>query len=97
MANIEINTTKLRECGQDTVRLATEYVEIINDLFQRMYQVPTVTEEWVGTSSTNYANLVIQDKDQYIQYGNMLKKYGNSLINYADSVDEAIRNTREIG
>lgn len=96
MPKLEIDTLKIREYGEDVEQLAMEYHTCINDLFKRMYLVPVTTEEWVGSSAKSYADTIIKDKDDYINYGEYLKKCGNELKNFADQLDNIIENTRRI-
>ncbi len=95
MDRIEVDTIVLKENGQDLLRLQKEYNELINSLFQRIYEVPYTTEEWVGESAIKYANYCIQEKKQYLTYGDNIKDLANILINLAEEMEQAVKMSKK--
>ncbi len=96
MIDLNINTNKLRECGQDIIQLEKEYVQLINELFNRIEQVPTVTEEWLGVSSLRYSKQVGTEKEPYLLYGQELKRIGDFLVQLADDTETIVNKTEGI-
>lgn len=91
---VNINTKRLRECGNDILKLVEELRDTYCSLFDRIDKIPTTTKEWVGESSEKFVTLVRKDKINYINYINDLKKYGNYLIESANSLDQLISKVR---
>lgn len=94
MAIIKVDTVKLRECGNDIIAASSMYDSNINKLFNRMGDVPSKTKEWEGISAIKYANLVVKEKNDYIEFGKGLYDLGNSLVLYADDLEKIIVENR---
>lgn len=94
MTAINVDTVKLRECGKDVLVASDKYIDNVRDLYERMYNVPIKTREWVGVGATNYANYVYKERVQYLNYGNSLKKMGQAMVDYANDIETAISKTK---
>lgn len=94
MTKIDVDTAKLKDCGKDILSASTDFNSNISSLFERMYNVPITTKEWIGKSSKIYASNVLKEKSNYDNYGTELKKLGQSLIDYADDLEMTVRNTK---
>lgn len=94
MTMINVDTVKLRDCGKDVLVASDKYSANIRDLYERMYNVPSKTREWVGVGATNYANNIYKERVQYLNYGNSLKKMGQAMIDYADDIEKAVSKTK---
>lgn len=94
MAKLRVDTVKMSECGKDIVEAADTYNTNVRNLFTRMGEVPSKTKEWEGIAAVNYANAVVKEKIDYVNFGNGLIALGNTLIQYADDLEKAIKNNR---
>ncbi len=90
---IKVDTIKLRECGRDLSIASDSLKNNVNNLFARIEGVPTRTKEWVGEASTQYSNMVLREKNDYDRYVNNMIVFSNSLINYADELERAVKKT----
>jgi uncharacterized protein YukE len=87
--NIEIDTTKMREAGEDILKLVEELKQTYNTMFERIANMPTKTKEWQGDSAVRFATKSSSEKKDYVAFTNDLYKYGKYLIdcaNYYDNV-----------
>lgn len=96
MTKVNVNTVKLRECASDILQLETEYELLIKALFDRMIQVPTVTQEWIGGAAEKYSKIVASEKEQYLTYGRAIRQIGMVLMTEADSVESISNKTNGI-
>lgn len=93
MANINIDTIKIRECGNDLLQLSQEYGEIIDLLFRRIASMEQ-TGEMVGQAAQDISNIARNDKLQYLQFKKDLDGLAKILIHSASSYENATRNNR---
>lgn len=94
MAILKVDTAKMRECGKEIIDAANTYNTNVRNLFTRMNEVPSKTKEWEGISAVNYANAVVKEKIDYVNFGNGLIALGNTMIQYADDLEKAIKNNK---
>jgi len=94
MTKIKVDTVKLKECGENLLTMNGTFHRDINSLYNRIYNVPITTKEWVGEAANNYANLLMNEKPQYNNYSKVLNMMGNVLINYSNDIEEAVRQTK---
>ena len=87
MANLIVDTKKLKESGEDIIRLTREMNEEINSLFSRISNMNTITREWIGSASAEFIKRSNIEKIQYIKFINSLNKYGQFLIEAANYYD----------
>ena len=87
MANLIVDTKKLKESGEDIIRLTREMNEEINSLFSRISNMNTITREWIGLASAEFIKRSNIEKIQYIKFINSLNKYGQFLIEAANYYD----------
>lgn len=94
MAEIEVNTTKLRECGNDIMSIANSLENDINDLFDRINNMPVNTYEWTGEAAMAFAKRAKLEKQQYIELKNCLYKYGKYLVECSTNLENDIRSMK---
>lgn len=94
MVKIDDDTIKLRTSGETIIKLANEYEETIEDFFRRIQNIPTTTKEWLGISAEKFVSISLLEKPNYIEYGKSLKELGQTLIYYANEVDETATNEK---
>ena len=89
MANLDIDTRKIREAGISMINLANELGSNINDLFERLEKIPTVSCEWVGESAMEFSRIANAEKIDYVNLKNNLYNYGKFLVNTAEDMERA--------
>lgn len=94
MAEIYVDTEKMRNCGNTILDLVEEFKQTLDAIFTRLENVPTHTKEWIGDSSTLFVELAKKDKVEYYAYANSLYKYGKYLIDCANYFDRTIDSVR---
>lgn len=94
MANLQIDTKKIRENGEDILILIKELNEEFDMLFNRISNINTRTYEWIGSSSAEYIRRANIERTQYKKFTNSLSKYASALISIADNFDWLISKKR---
>lgn len=92
MANFDVDTKKMHNAGEDSLKLIQEYNELIDSFFTRINQIPSVTKEWVGQSANSFVKLATQEKKFYISYGKELTSCANVLIKKANELETIVNN-----
>lgn len=88
MANIDVDTVKIRECGNDILKLVSDLNDNIEELYDRIAKMPTKTFEWVGDSANEFVAIVNVEKTVYVEMKNTLQKYGKYLLDTADILEQ---------
>lgn len=91
MMNLQVDTNKLKECGEDILILTKELKEEFEVLFTRISNMNTRTFEWVGKSANEYVRRTNIERIQYNKVVEVLNQYGKVLVSTADSFDTCIR------
>lgn len=94
MENINIDTQKIRECGQDMMNLSVELNEIITAMFDHINTLNNKTGEWKGNSATRFIEYAGVDKIQYLKMKEAIYQSGKYLTTYADSMERVINEVR---
>ena len=84
---VEIDTLKIREISKDTKQLASDYLEHINTVFNRVGNMSGETGEWVGDSSLKFSIMASNDSTQYKRFANILRSYANHLDKVANVIE----------
>ena len=90
-----VDTNKIRDCGNDIIRLSCELNELFSSLFERLVLVPTSTKEWIGESANVFAENVKKDKLQYDRLKEAVYSEGKMLVEYADRIETQVRKMEE--
>ena len=85
MAQINIDTDMSIECGNNIINLAKDYNKTIKALFNRLSKVNS-NGEWTGNSAAIFIEQVKKDQDQYLQFGNELKKCGQVIVSSSSKI-----------
>lgn len=91
MTDLNIDTAKLKEAGKDIINLSMELNSNINDLFDRLVKIPTVSLEWVGAGAMEFSRIANAEKIDYINLKNCLYNYGKFLVDTAEDMERTIR------
>jgi len=90
MTDINVDTVKMRDCGNDIKDLAKDLEDTIEAMFNRISNMPE-RSEWVGDSASRFVSLADSDKMQYIALKESLNEYGNYLVDSAEEFEKTIR------
>ena len=95
MAITYINTDELQDISNNIISLASDLNDEFTSLFDRLINVPTGTQEWVGRQSLYYFRTVYNDKRQYSIFVNKLNELGTRIGNDARTMDTYIKGSLE--
>lgn len=87
MSNLNVDTSKINESGEDIIALTKELNEEFDALFTRISNMGSRTFEWVGPSSQQFITRTNIEKAQYRKIVNTLYKYGKILVNASTEYD----------
>lgn len=88
--NLNIDTKKINEAGTNIVDLSFDLLDIINNFYERINNIPTKTGEWVGKESVYFASLCMVEKEEYVKFISSLKAFGENLISFATNIDNQV-------
>lgn len=94
MKTANIDTVRIRECGQEIVELSKGMNTLVNELFDRICKMSD-RGIWIGESANQFISEAQIDKIQYLNMKDSIYNYGKYLIDYADSMDKTIGEVRE--
>lgn len=89
MANINVDTIKLRECGKDIMLLTSELNELLDSLYSDIENAP-----WSGSSAIEFKRKLNNEKVCYISLKDNIYSYGKLLCNAADQIEAGIDKIR---
>ncbi len=93
----EINVSKLEECGNDLLLIQKENKIIIDELFDFISKL-SEKKAWVGQENSSvekYIEKCLEEKQEYINYSEFLKKIGYFLKDYAKKTEEIFKKMGE--
>lgn len=85
MANINVDTVKLRECGKDIMLLTSELNELLNSLYSDIENV-----SWSGNAANNFKRKLNNEKVCYVSLKDNIYSYGKLLCDAADQIEVGI-------
>lgn len=89
------NTKFMEDVGNEIVNLANEYNILITKLFKRLTSIPFETQEWTGNKALKYSDVVSLDKQQYLDFCDLLKDFGNTIIKTANNTEICVQNSQD--
>ena len=95
MADIYIDTTKINECGEDLIKLSTEFSSVVNTMFERISKISDSEKVWAGGSAEEFKQLAKLDKKQYVTFATDFYNFGKYLIDYSASMDSTLRGVKK--
>ena len=95
MSTINVNIEKIKESGKDIKELSFEFINLIDDFYNRINLISTKTNEWIGSSSVEFIRWCMLEKSSYIKYGNSLKELGESLVKYSEELVDRKKDSEE--
>ena len=90
------DTAEIESISDRLLLLANDLDGEFNSLFERLAEVPNVTQEWVGGQANTYFRIVAAEKSQYGKLTNKIRAIGRELKTESDELDNAIdRNNKD--
>lgn len=90
MSKIEIDTSKVKECGNNIMNLSIEINDDLNNLFSHIQKMPYNTCEWVGNAAEQYASSIVKDKIVYVQLKDIIYSMGKYLVDSATEIESNV-------
>ncbi len=84
---MNIDTDKIKKCGNDIINLSNDLSDIIETLYSRISNMPVTTGEWVGESAKNFAVKSNKEKVDAVELKNKIFSFGNTLIECAEKYE----------
>lgn len=84
---MNIDTEKIKKCGNDIIKLSNDLNDIIETLYSRISNMPITTGEWVGESAKNFAVRANKEKIDAVELKNKIFSFGNTLIECAEKYE----------
>ena len=88
MAEINVDTVKLKECGKDIMALTTELNEVLFNLFERINKIPVTTREWTGNAANEFVYKLNIEKKYYLALNNNIYRYGKILYESSCNLEQ---------
>lgn len=89
---LNIDTEKTKQCGNDIIKLSRDLNFLLENLYSRIYNMPTITCEWVGGASELFvkqANSV--EKPVAFEFKKTLYSFGMNLLEAAEEYERIIK------
>lgn len=93
--NIECDTQKLYDDAKDIIDLVATYETEIEKFFDRIDFTPRETTAWVGDNAITYSNLIIQDKPDFIEFGERIKALAKEMQDFSTNLDDTINKNED--
>ena len=98
MSAIEYAETKqIKNIADSIISLANDYNSEINKLFNMFAAVPYDTKEWVGNQSDKFFDLVALEKDDFINFGDRIREYGEKLNDDVVDIENTVSTYNKVG
>lgn len=91
MAEINVDTLKLKECGSDIMALSTELNNVLFSLYDRINKMPSTTKEWTGNAANEFVYRLNIEKKYYLALNNNIHRYGKLLYESAGDLEQAVK------
>lgn len=94
MAELSLNTTNMKECGNTIINLSIELNEALNALFIELENLEK-NGVWVGAAATSFINSLIDEKRDYYDLKNSLFGFGNCLSEFSNRYENFLIENRK--
>jgi hypothetical protein len=94
MAEIKVDTVKMRESGNDMMQISLEIGEEFDLFFEKIANMPIKTYEWTGKAAEAFSQRANREKPQYMRLKDDLYKRGKYLVDYANYLESNIESLR---
>ena len=86
---VNIDTQKMRNCGNDMLKLVEELRATYTNMFNELSNVSN-SRVWIGDNAEKFINSLVKDKLEFMNYVNSLAKYGNYLLDSSAQYEKTI-------
>lgn len=90
MANIYVDTDKIKLSGENIKKYASQYNQIVEDLFLAIKNLE-MNGAWVGdgenSSVRKYIDLAMKEKEKYSDLAIAINNFGEAIITYAADIN----------
>lgn len=90
MEKIDVDTTKMKEAGNNIIVATRNFSLDISNLKKRIDKMTTDTFEWEGNSADNFVNRVDAQLLELNSFIATLNQYGQELIENAQNYENAV-------
>lgn len=101
MAELNVDTVKMKECGKDIMNLSVELNEVLIALFERINNINNTDyidknefAVWVGEGSKKFVEMINREKNDYFILKSILYEYGKYLVESSEKLNSAIESSR---
>ena len=91
---MRLETNDIENVGQNIISLANEYEVLITKLFKRLNDMPYTTKEWIGNEAQQYIQLVLMNKEEFVEFGNELKSFGIEIAQSASKINSLMNSLK---
>lgn len=85
----------MKRIAREISSFATQYQNIITDLFTRFSEMPNITREWIGQRAEQYVSYVMLDKQGLLKVGDQIKDFSDAIIEDANVLDACSSKARK--
>lgn len=90
MANIGIDTDKIKISGENIKKYASQYNKVVENMFSTIKKLEE-NEVWIGENNNSsvkkYIETVLKEKANYSDLALAINNLGDALINYAEDIN----------
>lgn len=86
-----IDTNEVEEISKELLLATDELSTELDELFERLENVPDVTKEWVGYQAYYYFSCVASDREIYTRFVEKLREVGRELNTIATDSETYIK------
>jgi len=94
MIDINYDTVRIRELGNNIIKLSQDYALLMSSLQSRLEKVPTNSKEWVGPAAEKFIAITNSELSSYSELSELIATYGSSLLTTANNIETAINQER---
>ena len=96
MAQLSIDTTKIKLAGEELKKISTDYTNLITEMYEKINNLPE-SGIWQSDSEKGsvkvFINAVQNDKTSSLNLGSTMNKLGSEIVSYAESVENVSQST----
>ena len=93
--NIECDTEKLQEDLREILDLVSEYKVKVNSFFNKLDFESERKTAWTGTNAINYAKMALQDKNDYLAFGDGIEALIKEAQEFAIDLEGTIKENED--
>ncbi len=97
MAQIEIDSNKIKMSAENLKKQAKDLNEVINNMFYKFENLEN-SRTWIGDGNTSSVHMfmekVSKDKEMYMNYANSINKLGDLLISMSNKLSAEVEKGR---